>query len=396
MTKTDLAIHRFYALAVMNIERQYVDLAVSACKLLHSCINRIGSDLEIPAVSDPEDARAEAVPEEGLAVFNKTGLQVLEATPELEEVYVGRGSDRGHPVNAESPPSIDGSDDGSLDDFLALDHSSLSGDEDRWLDDAEFDFWGLGSTDLLPVPDILPGLLNANMDCSWNNLPSSIGSRIPVEHATSSDDKSMNSFIISDSSPVEIVAAAGSVNDGDWETMSLKADTGPMEAAPPLGISSPSSLNVSSLPNPLPMLSEEQRKAVEVEVGQELFGIFIGPDGQVIESNQVDDYQYRPTELEAESLYFFTARFKLVPRPKKVPSAVALTKTNLRRNRLFLFQPGHPRFATHSVRACTLITYPVLEGAAVPSSQNENPTKKLQYMRPLLLLFKPFRSAPDL
>jgi hypothetical protein len=147
---------------------------------------------------------------------------------------------------------------------------------------------------------------------------------------------------------------------------------------------------------PLPVLSEVQRRGVEVEVGEESFGIFVGPDGQVVESNQADDYQYRPTELEAESLYFFTARFKLVPRPKKAPSSVALSKANLRRNRLFLFQPGHPRFATHAVRARTLIAYPVLEGAAVPSSRNENPTKKLQYMRSLLLLFQPFRSAPDL
>ncbi|GAA6028560.1 hypothetical protein JCM8097_007282 [Rhodosporidiobolus ruineniae] len=110
--------------------------------------------------------------------------------------------------------------------------------------------------------------------------------------------------------------------------------------------------------------------------------------GNVIETNQVDDYIYRHRDLEDVSFYVFASRF--------ATTTAKAVKTSTNSCRQYTPLPDHPRHRTHVALERETAAVPVILGPSIPRRHHESAAVRNQYGRSILTLFKPWRTLDDL
>ncbi|ETL38744.1 hypothetical protein L916_09746, partial [Phytophthora nicotianae] len=97
----------------------------------------------------------------------------------------------------------------------------------------------------------------------------------------------------------------------------------------------------------------------------------------------LDDYIYRPDELQVVNLYEFTMWY-------------FQRKTGNYRTAKLNFRESHPLYKSHCLGKRHIDVVPVIQGFRMPSSQNDNSNLACKRAVLSLILFKPFRSLADL
>jgi hypothetical protein len=117
-------------------------------------------------------------------------------------------------------------------------------------------------------------------------------------------------------------------------------------------------------------------------------------DGEMVETNQVDDYIYRGEGLDNMGLYFFFAHFDLKTKASSQLRADTLNKKSYCR-RIDLL-PSHPLHDTTWLVEREEPVVPSLTGRSIPNRNNQSPEVIERYSKTILLLFKPWRTLRDL